>query len=264
MRSHNKLMFTSVLICVPLIVAAILLPLDTDSDILSNVVFAQQTGSKQIDVADSLIIFTNLEKIETQINFVEHSLHEGNLENAFQHAYLPHSVTFPVLKPLLIKIDSPASRNLEALLADLTIKVRSSKNPNETFSNIESDVTKINKSVTGISNSTLEQSLFKDKDFLLQTSLVLLENAIQNYKLFTTLLAQSEDGSINRESALGLVNRSMLHFESISDLTSDSRGAQFVLLSVYLIGSLYILITKPRRQRVIENARKSMADFHDC
>jgi hypothetical protein len=206
LNDQNKLIFIFVLSCTLVIVAIVPLPLNPYSSILANVLFAQQTGNKQIDVADSLITFTNLKKIETQINLANLSLLEGNLENAFQHVYFPHSVTFPELKPLLSKIDSYSSRNLEALLADLTIKVRSSKSPNETFSKIGSDVAEINKSVTSILNSTVGYGLFNDKGFRLQTSLVLLEDAIQNYRLFATLSAQDEDGSFNHENALGLVN----------------------------------------------------------
>jgi len=33
------------------------------------------------------------------------------------------------------------------------------------------------------------------------------------------------------------------------------------LLSVYIIGSLYILILQPRKKKAIEAARKSMADL---
>jgi high-affinity iron transporter len=224
LNDQNKLIFIFVLSCTLVIVAIVPLPLNPYSSILANVLFAQQTGNKQIDVADSLITFTNLKKIETQINLANLSLLEGNLENAFQHVYFPHSVTFPELKPLLSKIDSYSSRNLEALLADLTIKVRSSKSPNETFSKIGSDVAEINKSVTSILNSTVGYGLFNDKGFRLQTSLVLLEDAIQNYRLFATLSAQDEDGSFNHENALGLVNNSMINFKSVSDLMSNSRG----------------------------------------
>jgi high-affinity iron transporter len=40
--------------------------------------------------------------------------------------------------------------------------------------------------------------------------------------------------------------------------TLESIIAQVVLLTVYLVGSLYILVLKPRRQKAIESARKSM------
>jgi high-affinity iron transporter len=43
--------------------------------------------------------------------------------------------------------------------------------------------------------------------------------------------------------------------------TLESIIAQVILLAVYVVGSLYILILKPRRQRRIEEARKSRHDL---
>ncbi len=89
---------------------------------------AQQPIDNQ-QSAEPLIVFINLQRIGTQLNLTEYSLDNGNLETAFEHAYVPHSVTFPVLKPILIEADSSLSRNLEGLLTDLPIKVRKRLNP---------------------------------------------------------------------------------------------------------------------------------------
>jgi len=35
-----------------------------------------------------------------------------------------------------------------------------------------------------------------------------------------------------------------------------------ILLAVYLVGSLYVLVLQPRRNRAIESARKSRADLN--
>ena len=47
--------------------------------------------------------------------------------------------------------------------------------------------------------------------------------------------------------------------------TLETIVAQLVLLAVYLVGSLYVLVLQPRRNRAIELARKSRADLakHD-
>jgi high-affinity iron transporter len=37
--------------------------------------------------------------------------------------------------------------------------------------------------------------------------------------------------------------------------------AQLILFGVYLAGSLYVLVIQPKRNRAIESARKSRADF---
>jgi high-affinity iron transporter len=43
--------------------------------------------------------------------------------------------------------------------------------------------------------------------------------------------------------------------------TLESVIAQIILLSIYLVGSLYILVIQPKRQKSIEASRKSMADL---
>ena len=43
--------------------------------------------------------------------------------------------------------------------------------------------------------------------------------------------------------------------------TLETVIAEIILLSVYLVGSAYILIIQPRRKKVIESSRKSMSEF---
>jgi high-affinity iron transporter len=43
--------------------------------------------------------------------------------------------------------------------------------------------------------------------------------------------------------------------------TLETIVAQIALLAVYVAGSLYILVITPRRQRLIEGARKSRQDL---
>jgi high-affinity iron transporter len=43
--------------------------------------------------------------------------------------------------------------------------------------------------------------------------------------------------------------------------TLETVVAQLTLLSVYLVGSVYILIIQPRKKKLIESSRKSMSDF---
>jgi high-affinity iron transporter len=43
--------------------------------------------------------------------------------------------------------------------------------------------------------------------------------------------------------------------------TLESVIAQLILLAIYVVGSVYVLLIKPRRTKAIESARKSMADI---
>src|ERR687898_707520 len=107
--------------------------------------------------ADPLIVFINLQRIETQLNLTEYSLDKNDLESAFQHAYIPHSVTFPVLKPLLSESDPQSSKSLEGLLTDLPIKIRASPSPEEAISNIKSDTVTIKNLLNTVSNTAAPQ-----------------------------------------------------------------------------------------------------------
>jgi high-affinity iron transporter len=192
------------------------------SSFFIDVGIAQQPAENQ-QSADPLIVFINLERIRTQLNLTQYSLNSGDLESAFQHAYIPHSVTFPVIKPILSEADPSSSRSLEGLLTDLPIKIRASTNPEEANSNIESDVATIGNLLKRISNSTAAQATLEDTGFFLQTSAVLLEDAIQSYQLSNDSATQDGSGIFNRQNALGLVNSSMINFERVADSIDEPR-----------------------------------------
>jgi high-affinity iron transporter len=73
-----------------------------------------------------------------------------------------------------------------------------------------------------------------------------------------------ELGVVSTTPLYGLVPRLDINLAAMTGIhpTLESVVAQVVLLSIYLIGSLYVLVLKPRRQKAIENARNSMADIH--
>lgn len=185
-----------------------------------NVVAQQPVNNQQ--PAD-LIVFINLQRIGTQLNLTEYSLDNNDLESAFQHAYIPHSVTFPVLKPLLSESDPQSSRSLEGLLTDLPIKIRASPSPEEAISNIKSDTVTINNLLNAVSNTAAPQRPIEDSGFFLQTSAVLLEDAVQSYQLSNATTSNDGTSTFNRQNALGLVNSSMVNFERVADSIEEPR-----------------------------------------
>jgi high-affinity iron transporter len=217
----SKLMIISFFILLIFAVAIVVLSsLDLDLDRA----FAQQADTEQDDVTESLIIFTNLERIWTQINLTELSLRDGNPETAFQHAYIPHSVTFPILKPILRDIDPASSARLEALLTDLPIKIRTlQQDQNELEPNIQSDIDEVNNLMKTIYNSTIGQSSLKDKSFLLQASAALLQDGVQSYQLSNATSSGSSFSTVDYENALGLSSTSMANFEIVADSVNDRR-----------------------------------------
>lgn len=183
---------------------------------------AQQLAENQQSV-DRLLIFINLERIGTQLNLTQYSLNSGDLESAFQHAYIPHSITFPVIKPILSISDPASTKSLEGLLTDLPIKVRASNSPEVADSNIEFDVRTIENLLNKISKSIAGQGYLKDKGFVLQVSAVLLEDAIQSYKLTNVSSTQDGSNTFNLQNSLGLVNSSQADFERVADTVDERR-----------------------------------------
>ena len=74
-----------------------------------------------------------------------------------------------------------------------------------------------------------------------------------------------EIGVVPTTPLFGIVPRLDINLATMTGIhpTLESVVAQVILLSIYLVGSLYILVLKPRRQKAIESARKSMAHLHD-
>jgi high-affinity iron transporter len=190
------------------------------SSFIDNGSAQQPVDNQRTD--EPLIAFINLQRIWTQLNLTEYSLDNGNLETAFEHAYIPHSVTFPVLKPILSEADSSLSKNLEGLLTDLPIKVRASANAEEAETNIKPDLVTINDILNTIANSTAEESA-DESGFFLQTAAVLLEDAVQSYQLSNSSNTQSNSDIFNIQNSLGLINSSMANFERIANSIEEPR-----------------------------------------
>jgi high-affinity iron transporter len=68
---------------------------------------------------DILVLIVNLERIKAQISLTQDSLDNGDMEMAFAHAYIPHSVTFPSIKKILEKVNPEPAKRLETLLTSI-------------------------------------------------------------------------------------------------------------------------------------------------
>ena len=87
-------------------------------------------------------------------------------------------------------------------------------------------------------------------------SIAFMGNAIREFQ---------ELGWISTTHLIGIVPRLDINLATMTGIhpTLESIVAQIILLSVYIIGSLYILILQPRRKKAIESSRKSMADLEE-
>ena len=84
-------------------------------------------------------------------------------------------------------------------------------------------------------------------------SITFMGNAIREFQ---------ELGYISTTHLFGIIPRFDINIATMTGIhpTLETVLAQVILLSVYLIGSLYILIIRPRKQQIIAASRKSMGD----
>lgn len=85
-------------------------------------------------------------------------------------------------------------------------------------------------------------------------SIAFIGNAVREFQ---------ELGYISTTPLIGIVPRFDINLATMTGIhpTLESVIAQMILLSVYAVGSLYILVIQPRRQKSIEASRKSIADL---
>jgi high-affinity iron transporter len=85
-------------------------------------------------------------------------------------------------------------------------------------------------------------------------SIAFMGNAIRSFQ---------EVGYISTTHLIGIIPRFDINIASMTGIhpTFETVVAQLILLSIYIAGSIYILIIQPRKKKAIEMARKSMADI---
>ncbi|MGC1263421.1 MAG: FTR1 family protein [Nitrososphaeraceae archaeon] len=87
-------------------------------------------------------------------------------------------------------------------------------------------------------------------------SIAFIGNAIREFQ---------EIGYISTTHLFGIIPRLEINLATMTGIhpTLETTIAQILLLAVYLVGCLYILILQPRRKKLVEASRKSMANLKD-
>jgi len=87
-------------------------------------------------------------------------------------------------------------------------------------------------------------------------SIAFIGNAVREFQ---------EIGYISTTHLFGIIPRLEINLATMTGIhpTLETTIAQIVLLSVYVVGSLYILIMQPRRKKLAATSRKSMANLKD-
>jgi high-affinity iron transporter len=87
-------------------------------------------------------------------------------------------------------------------------------------------------------------------------SIAFIGNAIREFQ---------EVGYISTTHLFGIIPRLEINLATMTGIhpTLETTIAQIILLSVYAVGALYILFIQPRRKKLVEASRKSMARIKD-
>jgi high-affinity iron transporter len=78
-----------------------------------------------------------------------------------------------------------------------------------------------------------------------------------------TIRSFQEVGYVSTTHMIGIIPRLDINLANMTGIhpTLETTMAQIMLLSIYLLGSFYILILQPKRKKAIEISRKSMSDL---
>src|SRR5919112_2827790 len=112
-------------------------------NLFQNVVADELVTKTSLTNGELQAIFVNLERIKTQLNLVNNGLINSDIEGSFYHSYIPHTTTFPAIKEISSKINSSSSKEIESLLTDLPITIKSI-NSNNNLSSLSDLGSKLN------------------------------------------------------------------------------------------------------------------------
>jgi high-affinity iron transporter len=192
--------------------------------LIFNIGVYAQTNATSTLLSDenSLIIMVNLERIRNQVLLAEESVASGDKDMAFAHSYIPHSVIFPSIKGQLNAINSQSASQLEALLTDIPVSIRSGENA-ELQGELQSDLTSIERLLDNILNQTVGQYA-SNNGFIANIVVFLLRDAEQSYRLSNASTTTNQQFSkVDYENAQGLVNISRLNYEKIVGFIDERR-----------------------------------------
>ena len=184
--------------------------------------------NSKIDLKNKFIIYINLERINTQVDLSEENVESDNLDKAFSQAYIPHTTLFPNIKKDLQRVSPELSSKLERLLTDLPILIKDNKN--EPLKEIKQTIAEIKNTTSAISNKIIGNDTLKDKNFLIQSSIQLLNDASQLVSIHNSSLVTGQK-NLEYDSIKGLLERSKYQINKIqSDGLRDSEKNEIMLM----------------------------------
>jgi high-affinity iron transporter len=213
--------------------------------------YAQQARLNDLNI---LILMVNLERIRAQISLTQDSLAIGDIDTAFAHAYIPHSVTFPSIKKILQELDSESANQLEDKLTDLPINIRAK---NGSSVDPVNDLQAINTLLGNVLNQAMGSNQ-TDKGITLQTITYLLNDAGKSYLMSNSSQSTNErqlqdpgykPNSVDYENAIGLLNASSANYAKVAGLIDERRKVELD----YFFDQLQETITQKSDQNSVLN-----------
>ncbi|HVX01725.1 MAG TPA: FTR1 family protein [Nitrososphaera sp.] len=169
--------------------------------------FAQTSVTANSD-SGAIVALVNLERIRVQIQLAENILQTGDRDGAFSHAFIPHSTILPSIKEQLSALDAGATGKLESALTDYAFQIKDGALSAEQAKGLASQIYILLDSLGARTGKA------SDQDAVSQVAAFLLRDAVQSYKLATTL---------DYQNAGGLVDAAYAKYKSISGSMEGSR-----------------------------------------
>ena len=224
------------------------------------------TSSNSISPSDILSLNLNLKRIDAQLDILLNKLNSSDRSFMFEHAYIIHSTIFPSALNLTNALNGTKSQQLEGLLSDLPLIIKSNQNSNL----IKNKIFEI-KSIIQYFYSHLSDSI-STKEYQLissQTLTQLLNDAKVSYDLYINSSKSSDNdikhlGSIDFENSLSLVNTSKSIYNTFKpEMRADlvqKIDPLFLNLENLILSKVYDM---DKFNEIIQSIGKSQSDFNN-
>lgn len=219
-----------------------ILVLNVSLSCLNNVSAQNSTSSESSSISNEnlLLLNLNLNRIETQLDILLDKINGNNNSFLFEHAYIPHSVVYPSIKPVAISLDSNLASSLEANLTDIGLNARTSPDSPVLRTEIINSINLVNDFYSKLKDTLPAQ------DFSIlesQTMSYLLRDAYNSYGIYlnASKLPDPEAASfatMDYENTLGLLNQSSVIFEILTPNMTDAKSEEVE----YFVSSLNALV----------------------
>ena len=224
--------------------------------------YGQTNSTSTSDNENSIITLVNLERIRNQILLANQSLVSGDIDMAFAHSYIPHSVIFPSIKSQLNAINSESAAQLESLLTDLPINIKAEGNTGaQTRSQSQTDIAATIRLLENILDQSLGQQFISNLTSIANTAVFLLRDANQSYQLSNAASSNQQFSKVDYENARGLVDISQSNYENLASFLDERRRQEVNSFFVQLENSIAQRANVETISQLVAAIERDLAEF---